>query len=407
MHHDDLLPFYDTLLDHERAEVDAHLKDCAECRAALDQWRKIGTAAHLKGLQEATSLPPLTILKDKKPMTIAIKPRPNFSSLPLIAALLLVMLVTSVVLFNPKPAVLSVMITPTPPTQNMLELLQQDSRLSRMAEAIENDPVLREIFTGTEPITVFAISNELFGNQVRNNQNPLTEPSFVIRGAVLLQTVNGAWMMEQLVEQGRIDTEWEGGGYKFSSSVGATRTQRGTILLNGKIQILEGNILATNGVLHIVDLPLAGERQNLAAQQNYFSIYDHIIADERLTMFVKAVENSEWAVEVLTGHQSITIFVPTDEAWLAAGYTVEDIEERILFVHIVNQLWSQELLTTVGSFINRWERDDQSVLGSRLTAELVSEQTLLNKRAQIIEGDIIRSNGIIQIIDAPLTTLEP
>ena len=106
--------------------------------------------------------------------------------------------------------------------------------------------------------------------------------------------------------------------------------------MNGQAAIIEADILASNGILHIIE-PTVITGEPLLENPTGTTVYDFLKADARFSRFVEAIDNSAWAVEVLQGKEVITIFAPTNEA--LAGHAWLNYQ-TLVFSQMLQGIWS-------------------------------------------------------------------
>ena len=158
-------------------------------------------------------------------------------------------------------------------------------------------------------------------------------------------------------------------------------------VLDGYSNVVDGDILASNGVIHVIDAVLLPK-----------NIVDVAITDGRFTTLVAALVEADLA-DTLRGPDSYTVFAPTDAAFevLLAdlGITAADLLASpdladILLYHV-----------TTGTLLV----DDVLALDSIPTANGIAINQsggVLDGYSNVIITDVLATNGVIHVIDAVL-----
>jgi uncharacterized surface protein with fasciclin (FAS1) repeats len=110
------------------------------------------------------------------------------------------------------------------------------------------DPAVAAALTGDADLTVFAPTNEAFA-AIQDTVNTLLEPSnqAQLTNVLLYHTVNGKFYATDVPLDTPIATNAAGG-----ATIEITADASGTLFVNG-IEILQTNVTADNGVIHVID----------------------------------------------------------------------------------------------------------------------------------------------------------
>ena len=165
-------------------------------------------------------------------------------------------------------------------------------------------------------------------------------------------------------------------------------------MINSRATITDTDILADNGVIHVVDkvlLPLS--LSGHAAANSAFSILEEIVSKANLTETL----NSELI--------SFTVFAPVDAAFVELftnlGFTLDDmsVEELtpILLYHVI------EGIIPSADLVSGYIYTQSSVGDENVSLQIsVGENVILNGNSQVIVADVVATNGIIHAIDEVL-----
>jgi uncharacterized surface protein with fasciclin (FAS1) repeats len=282
---------------------------------------------------------------------------------------------------------------PAAPTQNVVQLAQATPNLSILVEAVVAAN-LAGTLSGTGPFTVFAPTNDAFAalltelgvtkQQLLANTNLLT--------TVLLYHVVGANVKKADIPLGKaIDPVLTGTKDVFKiDTVGSN-----VVITDGrnrKANITATDILATNGVVHVIDkviLPADKDIVQTAQALPDFSI------------LVEAVIAAD-LVTTLKGAGPFTVFAPTNAAF-AAALTELGVSKDALFAN-------KALLTKILTYHvvpGRVLKADVPVGPAIATVQgetfTINAQLRItdreNRQAAITATDVLTSNGVIHVID--------
>lgn len=139
------------------------------------------------------------------------------------------------------------------------------------------------------------------------------------------------------------------------------------------------------------------EADNGAGATDDPSIAGVVSRNARFTTLARALETAG-LVETLQGDVTFTVFAPTDEAFaqlnretLDALFDDPETLEEILIYHVIEGETLAAEVVGADEII--------TVRGDIITVTVEDETVTLNDSAEVIETDIIASNGIIHIID--------
>ena len=161
--------------------------------------------------------------------------------------------------------------------------------------------------------------------------------------------------------------------------------------------IVQGNIEASNGVIHVIDSVLMPETRTIPAIAKEAGSFGTLLAA------VKAAG----LVDTLVGEGPFTVFAPTDDAFAALGTeTIESLllpENRakltsILTYHVVpGRVYASDVIGGV---------EAATVQGERVSVGLKKGGLRVNE-SSVIAADIEAFNGVIHVIDGVLLPPQP
>lgn len=248
---------------------------------------------------------------------------------------------------------------------------------------------LVETFSGEGEFTVFAPTNAAFEaalsdlgittEELLSNKELLTQilQYHVVPGVVTSDVVVTLSEAETLL------------GEKVAITV-----MDGDVYLNETVKVSAVDIMASNGVIHVIDYVLLPE----AAMPK--SIAEIASGNADLSTLVAALD-AAGLVENFSGEGAFTVFAPTnaafDAAFAALGITAEELLAdsetltSILTYHVVGEVLTAEDVLS---------RNLLFTLNGAPALAYANEMGAYIQNAMIVQTDIAASNGIIHVIDA-------
>jgi len=269
---------------------------------------------------------------------------------------------------------------------NIVDVLSADSNFSIFVAALQQAEI-SIILEDYGPLTVFAPTNAAF-DELFNNLGVagIEDLSAEVLAPILYYHMLNTEVSSNYLYNGYMSTLSAGPDLQaISLLVNATEST-----LNVDANIINVDIKASNGVIHIIDKVLLPPTVlDLAKKIGYF------------THFVEAVLKADLDL-TLSGAVPYTIFAPIDLAFEdlftdrgisgIADMTKEELE-TILNYHIANGNTIYSDLST----------GFKSTLNGNIYVEVNSSSVVLNNIANVIVHDLQGKNGVIHVIDKVLT----
>ncbi|RIV23911.1 fasciclin domain-containing protein [Fibrisoma montanum] len=251
--------------------------------------------------------------------------------------------------------------------------------------------------TGT--LTLFAPTDAAFQRAGFADVNAINSADINVLTRILLYHVIGGWSFEAELFPMRQTgfTTLQGGQFLV------TRSNTG-VSVNG-IRVTQGNLFATNGVVHVIDRVLMPPMGN---------VVETAIANPNLSYLVAAVLRASQGpvnvLQVLGTTPNLTVFAPTNQAFINAGFpTIQSIQTadpavltKILTYHVVavpqfSQFFSANLAsgnvpTIQGGNVG------VTVSGGGVTVKGFSNPSASN----VVIPDVATINGVVHVIDQVL-----
>lgn len=284
-----------------------------------------------------------------------------------------------------------------PPTDNTITgIASRNSDFSILVEALVRTD-LATTLQGAGPFTVFAPTNAAFTTFL-DGANIDDVPTAALKEILLNHVVSGAVQSGDLTT-GYIKTLGKGSASSTNTLSMFVNTASG-VELNGVSTVTTANIIASNGVIHVVDAVIGLP-----------TVVDHALANPNFTTLVAALtfNPSSNFVSILSGTVSspFTVFAPTNAAFgsflTETGYPgLGDIPasvlENTLKYHVV-----------AGANVTAADLTDEQVVatfqGQSFIVDLTGGAKITDasgRVSNIILTDVQCANGVIHAIDKVL-----
>lgn len=281
------------------------------------------------------------------------------------------------------------------PYDNIVDVLATDGRFDTAYQAVVAAGLADTLASADNTFTVFAPNDAAFSALAAANPAAvdflLSDPEGALADVLLYHVVPGKYMAADVVEATSL-TPAQG------DDLAVTVNSDGEVFIGGA-QVIVTDILAKNGVIHMIDSVLVPEGLDLpaapapVATEDLPTIAEVLSEDGRFTNLLGALEATGLA-ETFAGAGNYTVFAPVDSAFEGVGELglTEAQLRSILLFHVVgdtltrDQLATDDLVPTLSNgrpiFVNR------------------DGSTILNlSGARVQTYNIPASNGVIHVID--------
>jgi uncharacterized surface protein with fasciclin (FAS1) repeats len=280
-------------------------------------------------------------------------------------------------------------------TGSVYDVIVSDSRLSTFELLVEAAALANNLELDG-PFTVFAPTDEAWATfEAMNAEEPQTDAT--LTQILLYHVVNGNYPASRVVARDSVPT-------LLRESV-SFNVDGETITLDDSAEVIEADLGATNGVVHIIDKVLIPPVHSLATSQlgsPNLTIAEVLEEDGRFGTLLALMEQADLLDELQNPNAEHTLFAPTDEAFEALP---EDVLDEwmapgnsqfvgIMAYHLVtdrlgiNQIATDELIPTLEGHPIFVTTDEE--LGVYLNG------------APIESFNIVASNGVIHVVDSVL-----
>jgi transforming growth factor-beta-induced protein len=286
------------------------------------------------------------------------------------------------------------------PTLDIVETAIEDGRFTTLVAALEAAGLV-DALSGPGPFTVFAPTDDAFDLLPEGTVEFLLENIDVLSDILTYHVIDGeVSAADARGLDGTSAVMLNGLNMRIDVDNGAI-----VLNLNGnrEAMVIDADIAATNGVIHVIDAVLDPADEPL-------SIVETAIADGRFTTLVTALEAAD-LVEALSGPGPFTVFAPTDDAFnkLPAGtidFLLDPANKGVLTEILTYHVFDGSVLASVAVSLDG--ETVEMLNGANLALDVIGDELVLNaggnRPAVVIITDVLASNGVIHVID---TVLDP
>ena len=257
---------------------------------------------------------------------------------------------------------------------SIVDIATGDENFSTLVSALSSAGLV-ETLQGEGPFTVFAPTNAAFDAL---DEIPEGE---ALKEVLLYHVASGKFTSSDLLEAKTVTT--------IQGEEVTVEIQGDKVILNGAVEVLLADIIASNGVVHVIkDVLIPPSFTALP------SIVDIATGDENFSTLVSAL-SSAGLVETLQGEGPLTVFAPTNAAFDALDQLPSgDALKQVLLYHVAHGKFTGSDLVAM--------EEITTIQGEEIEIEYEDGKVILNDEVEVILANIEASNGIVHVISAVL-----
>ena len=265
--------------------------------------------------------------------------------------------------------------------QTLLDIVTSNPELSSLAAALNRSGLL-DTFEGDGPFTVFAPTNAAFeAFLTANDFESLNDVPVDVLTDVLLNHVVDGDNRSTGLSTGYVPSFSTAGvsGRNLSLFINTD----GGVTVNGVAEVIQADVVASNGVAHVVNRVIGLP-----------TIVDHALANPDFDTLVDALP--EDFVEKLSGEGPFTLFAPDNEAFGAFDNPNENAIEDILSNHVLDgqAAFSGNL---VSGYVETFAKNAD---GDGINAYINTNGGVsINGVSDVTTADVVGTNGVIHAVD--------
>lgn len=267
------------------------------------------------------------------------------------------------------------------PTQNVVEIAASNPDFSTLVALVQTANLAGALST-TSPITVFAPTNDAFASLPKATVKRITSRPAALKSVLTYHVAPAKLTASDVVAMRKIPT-LQGGSIRV-------QVAGSTVRLDGRSTVTATDIMATNGVVHVIDNVLLPRRQ-----QDVVSL---LSGNPNFTTFVDLVKRAGITEGLASG--SLTVFAPTNRAFARVPKATLDklaanpaALKKVLASHVARTSLPAWRAARVSSI--------RTASGARVTVKMRRGVTTANG-ARVVRKNVRTANGIIHAVDRVL-----
>jgi uncharacterized surface protein with fasciclin (FAS1) repeats len=292
---------------------------------------------------------------------------------------------------------------PLPLNNSIVGIAQRTSNLSILVKALNTTGLINTL-SGTGPFTVFAPTDEAFNKFLTDNKYPKLEdvPQSLLKEILLNHVLSGAKKSTDLKTE-YLKTLGKGSASETNTLSMYVDVTGGIVKLNGvsKVTLSGADVIASNGVIHIVDavIGLPTIVTHATANANFSSLVGNLTGPGQPKF-----------VDDLSGEGPFTVFAPNNDAFFKldkedlpggiASVSVENLT-KVLQYHVVK---GKNVLAA--TLTNNQEVTPILMPEQKFKIELPTSGPQIidakGRKILIIATDVQCKNGVIHVLDKVL-----
>jgi len=274
------------------------------------------------------------------------------------------------------------------PELDIVELARATPVLSTLVTAIETAG-LSATLKGPGPYTVFAPTNAAFDNLPDGVLDILLDNPDALAEVLLYHVVSGNVLSSDL-STGSVNTALDG------TSIDVV-VDGSTVTLNGVASVIGADVLASNGVVHLINEVLLPPDFELP-KDNIVEIAEDT---PELSTLVSALKLFPDLVSVLSSEGTLTVFAPTNDAFTALLGAIGQTELSDVPESVIRDLLEYHVISTAAITSSELTNGGtaETVSGEDVTVSITVDGIFISD-AKVAEADIEASNGVIHIMEA-------
>lgn len=279
-----------------------------------------------------------------------------------------------------------------PPSSTITDLVVQSDSLSTLETAVI-EAGLADALAGEGPFTVFAPTNDAFDKLGADVLDVVLADNTLLNNILTYHVID-----QQVSAKTAISLAGQSAAMLNNEDASISLVDGSLYIDRAKVSVT--NVLASNGVVHIIDTVMKPEGVDTIAPDG--DVVDILAADDNFSTLVTAVSEAG-LVSTLQGDGPFTVFAPTNSAFdaLPEGTleallgNVSDLEPILLHHVFAGEVDAAAAVAADGSALTM-------VGGSTADVEVMDGSVMIDG-ATVILTDIVAENGIIHVIDAVIT----
>ncbi len=266
--------------------------------------------------------------------------------------------------------------------QSIVKIASADPQFSILVQALQKAD-LASTLDQAGTFTVFAPTNAAFNALfAKLNVSGIDQLSADALKPILLYHVLGSKAVSTGLSSGYVSTMSPAvSGRYVSLKVDVTNG----VKLNNSSMVTQADIMASNGVIHVIDQVLLPP-----------TVADLAMENSNFTTLVSAVADAGLVSALSDPNATLTVFAPTNSAFAALSSVPADLKPILLY-HVLGATVYSDMVTT------GYTKTLSTYMDYPMDMYLnTSSGVKINNSANVVLADVVGTNGVIHVIDKVL-----
>ncbi|MBX2884411.1 MAG: fasciclin domain-containing protein [Granulosicoccus sp.] len=280
---------------------------------------------------------------------------------------------------------------------NIIQTAMEAGNFTTLISALEATGLDSLLADETRQFTVFAPTDSAFAALGDETLNALLADTSTLSNILLYHVI-----ADKTVD-GEAATALAGSTVTMANDADASLSLDGTRLFINDSEVVETDVLSTNGLIHVVDKVMSPPDNDSAENPPAQTLVDIALSNGNFNTLASALEATGLVSVLADNSRNFTVFAPTDDAFAALGQgtldaLMADTEalRSLLLYHVLPdaRFDATQATALAGTTLSAANGDTLAIS--------VKEGNLCINRSKVIETDIMASNGFIHAIDKVL-----
>ena len=159
----------------------------------------------------------------------------------------------------------------------------------------------------------------------------------------------------------------------------------GGVKLNNSTTVTKADIMASNGVIHVIDNVLLPP-----------TVADLAVANSNFTTLVSALSAAGLVPAVSDPKATLTVFAPTNAAFAALTSVPSDLKPILLYHVLGSTVYADQVTTGYAKTLSSYMTKPMDIYLNAASG------VKINNSATVVTADVVGTNGVIHVIDRVL-----
>ena len=278
--------------------------------------------------------------------------------------------------------------------QSIAAIVSTNANFSLLKAAVVHAGLV-SVLDGAGTFTVFAPDNKAFAAAGLDTDAKIKAlPVETLKGILLYHVLGQKVASSAIAVGNNAEVKSVGGANLY-----VTKNNNGVFISGAKVTAAD--VMASNGVVHVINTVLMPPTGSIVQTGQANPNFTFLVA-----AVLRASEGTTNVAQVLSGNGPFTVFAPTNQAFMNAGFANiaaiqaadPEVLTKILTYHVIaGRVLSSDLSEGLKA---------ATVNGATVTISLVGGAKVKGngsaKAASVVQADLVTSNGVVHVIDSVL-----